>query len=277
MDPSREPFTAIVLAADREPENPVAAAAGVPCKALAPVCGIPMVLRVLGALSSAAGIGDRMLCGPPRSIVEGDPGLAGSICSGRVRWVEPLATPSASAYHAMQTLPHDALVLLTTADHPLLSPRIVSHFCAEARSSGCDVVAALALRDTVTEAYPKTRRTAYRIGKTAYCTCNLFAFLTPAAREAALFWRRVESRRKRPLRVVHAFGWAAVLQYLIGRLTLEEALDRISRRLALNAGVVVMPCPEAAIDVDSVDDWRYAEEIAATNKNTGQAHEMPLR
>ena len=41
------PFTAIVLAGDRVPGDPVARAAGVPCKALAPVGGVPMVLRVL--------------------------------------------------------------------------------------------------------------------------------------------------------------------------------------------------------------------------------------
>ena len=40
-------LTAIVLAADRTPRDPVARAAGVPCKSLAPVGGRPMVLRVL--------------------------------------------------------------------------------------------------------------------------------------------------------------------------------------------------------------------------------------
>ena len=55
----------------------------------------------------------------------------------------------------------------------------------------------------------------------------------------------------------------SVLRYLTGRLTLDEAMDRISRRLGFKAGVVVMPYPEAAIDVDSIRDWRYVEEIVA--------------
>ncbi|MGB4781436.1 hypothetical protein [Candidatus Methylomirabilis sp.] len=57
-------MTAIVLAGDRVSDDPVARAAGVPCKALVPVGGVPMVLRVLGALAEAQAVGDRILCGP---------------------------------------------------------------------------------------------------------------------------------------------------------------------------------------------------------------------
>lgn len=260
-------LTAIVLAADREPDNPVAGAAGVRCKSLAPIGGIPMVFRVLDALSSSERVSHQILCGPPQNIIDQAPELKARVSPGRVRWIENQATPSSSAYQAMQSLPQETPVLLTTSDHALLSPRVIDHFCREAQSSGCDVVAALARHEDVSTAYPKTRRTAYRVGKTAYCSCNLFAFLTPRAREAANFWRRIENQRKSPLRVIHAFGWMSVLRYLTGRLTLDEALNRISRRLGLKAGVVVMPYPEAAIDVDSIRDWRYVDEIVAGSLN----------
>lgn len=256
-------FTAIVLAADRESDNPVARAAGVPCKSLAPIGGIPMIFRVLEALASSGGVADRILCGPPKSIIDREPELKNQIASGAVRWFENRTTPSASAYHVMQSLSPQTPVLLTTADHALLNAVIVDHFCAAAQASGSDVVAALALHETVARAYPQTRRTAYRLGPAAYCSCNLFAFLTPQARDAARFWRRIEDQRKKPLRVINAFGLLAVLRYLMGGLTLTGALDRISRRLGCRAGAVIMPQPEAAIDVDSVSDWHLVERIAA--------------
>jgi hypothetical protein len=112
-------------------------------------------------------------------------------------------------------------------------------------------------------AYPKTRRTATRLEDGAYCGCNLFAFLTPRARLAADFWRRVENQRKNPLRVIRILGWIAVSRYLMGRLSLAEALDRISRRLGFKAGAVILPYPEAAVDVDSVDDLRLVENIVS--------------
>jgi len=115
----------------------------------------------------------------------------------------------------------------------------------------------------VTKAHPQTRRTATRLQDGAYCGCNLFAFLTPSARLAADFWRQVESQRKRPLRVIRILGWVAVFRYLMGRLSLNEALDRISHRLGFKAGAVIMPFAEAAVDVDSVSDLELVENIIA--------------
>jgi hypothetical protein len=58
-----------------------------------------------------------------------------------------------------------------------------------------------------------------------------------------------------------ALGWSAVLDYALGRLTLERALARISRRLGLRAAPVILPFPEAAVDVDSVEDLQLVRAI----------------
>jgi GTP:adenosylcobinamide-phosphate guanylyltransferase len=257
------PFTAVVLAADRGPSDPVAEAAGVNCKSMAPVGGTPMVFRVLGALAASRAIGTRIICGPPKSVVDSDPEFSSLIASGELQWVENQTTPSASAFHVLQKLPDEAPVLLTTADHALLNSRIIDFFTTEALASGCDVVAGVALHEIVTEAFPQTRRTATRLRDGAYCGCNLFAFLTPRARWAADFWRQVEAQRKKPLRVIRVLGWLTVLRYLMGLLSLGEALDRMSRRLGFKAGAVILPFPEAAVDVDSVSDWNLVEEIVS--------------
>lgn len=256
-------FTAIVLAADRGPGDPVAEAAGVPCKSLAPIGGTPMVLRVLDALSEAQEVGPRILCGPPQDIIDQHAALRTLRSSGQITWVPNQATPSTSAYHVLQSLPDDTAVLVTTADHALLGAEIVDYFCSEARTSGCDIVAGLALHSVVMSAYPGAKRTAMKLRGGAYCSCNLFAFLTPPARRVADFWRQVESQRKKPMRVISAFGWIAVLRFLLGRLSLTEAQERISRRLGLKAGVVILPFPEAAVDVDTASHWRYVQTIAA--------------
>ncbi len=259
-------FTAVVLAADREPDDAVAMAAGVRCKSLTPVGGTPMVFRVLDALTASQVVNTYILCGPPKFIVDREPDLEGLIASGRVKWFENQATPSSSAFHVLQTLPDQTPVLLTTADHALLSAPIVDYFCSEAQATDCDVVAGVARHEAVTAAYPQTRRTATRLEDGAYCGCNLFAFLTPRARLAANFWRRVENQRKNPLRVIRVLGWIAVSRYIMGRLSLKEALERISHRLGFKAGAVVLPYPEAAVDVDSVSDLKLVETIISERK-----------
>jgi hypothetical protein len=154
-------------------------------------------------------------------------------------------------------------VLVTTADHAFLTPEIVDFFCRKARVSGCDVVAALASYEQVMRAFPQTKRTATRLRDGAFCSCNLFAFLTPRAKNAAEFWRQCERNRKKPWRMMQVIGWQVVVRYLLGMLSLEEGLTRLAGSMNAKAGVVIMPFPEAAVDVDTVSDWHLVEEVLA--------------
>lgn len=263
---STSPFWAVVLAADRTSADPVALAAGVPCKALAPVGGRPMLLRVLDALAEAREVGNCTLCGPPAELCDGVPELRRRIESGAVRWLPHQATPSTSALSALHSLPPEAPVLLTTADHALLSAPVVDHFCRQARASGCDVVAGLASHALTVARYPGMRRTKTRFRDGPYCGCNLYAFLSAESRVAADLWRRVEHQRKRPLKMIGELGWLTALRYVMGTLSLKEALRLISKRMGIEAGAVILPFPEAAVDVDSVDDWRFAQALASRSE-----------
>ena len=60
-------FVAIVLAADRTANDPVANKSGMACKAFTPICGVPMIIRVLDALEESGVIERIVLCGPPES------------------------------------------------------------------------------------------------------------------------------------------------------------------------------------------------------------------
>ena len=268
MTPADLPFSAIVLAADRELNNPVAEAAKVSCKALTPVGGRPMVLRVLDALENAQNVSTRILVGPEKVSIAENSELNELVSSSQVEWIAPQSSPSLSAFGALQSLPEEAPVLLTTADHALLSEAMVDHFCTAARNSGCDVVAGVARYSLIAEAFPDTLRTVTKLKDGGFCGCNMFAFLTPQARSAADFWRQVESERKKPLRVVKVIGWSAVFRYLCGQLTLDYALAQLSKRMNLKVGVIEMPFAEAAVDVDKVEDWHLVESILA--KRTGE-------
>jgi GTP:adenosylcobinamide-phosphate guanylyltransferase len=220
-----------------------------------------MVLRVLDALDGSTAVGSVVVCGSFSRLRGHSTELDGLIASGKVRWVENRDTPSLSAQAALGVLPDGQAVLVTTADHALLTPTMVDHFCSRALETGCDVVAGLARAEMVAQAFPEGRRTVTRLAGGGYCGCNLFAFLTPRGRNAAVFWRRVEEQRKHPLRIVKTLGFLAVLRYLCGWLTLEQGLARLSLLMDARAGAVWMPDPEAAVDVDKLEDLALAEKI----------------
>ncbi|MRR58343.1 MAG: MobA-like NTP transferase domain containing protein [Deltaproteobacteria bacterium] len=265
-----EKFTAIVLAGDRGPEDPVARATGVSCKALVPVAGRPMVLRVLDALRASSVIDSILVSGCSSRLLGHVPELDGLISSGEIRLLENEASPSLSVLAALKASHNDKPVLVTTADHALLTPRMVDHFFTHAAETGCDVVAGLARSEMVAASFPESRRTVTRLRDGGYCGCNLFALLTPRAGNAVAFWRRVEEQRKHPLKIARVLGFVAVLRYLLGLLTLEEGLARLSALMGAHAGVVWMPDAEAAVDVDKIEDWALVEELCARYRTTAE-------
>jgi len=255
-------FNAIVLAADRGPDDPVAVAAGVAAKCLTPIGGSPMVVRVLRALEQSARVSTILLCGPQAAALRESPELSARV-SGGIRWMSPEATPATSAAAALAALPEDVPVLLTTGDHALLTPDMVRHFLDRARALGGDVVVGLAPHALVQGAYPRTRRTVLKFSDGGYCGCNLFAFLSPRGRRMAHVWKQVEADRKNPIRVIGLVGWGAMALYALRLLSLGDAVRRISRQANVVAGVVTMPFAEAAIDVDTVADLDLVRAIVA--------------
>lgn len=277
VDLATDSVTAIVLAADRKRPDAVAIEAGTRCKALAPVAGVPMLQRVLQALWESARVDRIILCGPPPDVIEGSPELQGLAISPRVDWIDCADSPSASALSAFAAIPPERVTLLTTADHALLSPQMVGFFLRQARVGNWDLAVALAEHRAVLERFPGTRRTAFRLRGGPYCGCNLIAFLTPRGRRLAEFWRRVEQDRKRPWRVVsRLLGWRAMADYALGLLTLEQALQQLSGRLEMRIGAVVLPYPEAAIDVDTPAD-RYFAEAVLSERDAAAGDREPQR
>jgi hypothetical protein len=138
---------------------------------------------------------------------------------------------------------------------------MVDRFCAEARASGTDLVAGLTDARVIRSAYPEARRTYLRFADAAYSGANMFALLTPKSRRAVAFWRRVEQERKRPWRLVRAFGLGPLLAYLLGRLTLDEAMRRASTVIGARVAAARLPFAEAAIDVDKPADLALVETI----------------
>jgi CTP:molybdopterin cytidylyltransferase MocA len=261
--PSRK-FTAVILAADRNADDPLLKASGACCKAMVKIDGTPMLERVVSALLESEHVGHIVISGPQEKQLPGSTFLRTSLEQGMIRWSPAADSPSNSAYKAMQSLP-DTPVLVTTADHPLLRADIVDDFVARSMETGADVGVGLTDYDSIHAHYPAAKKTITRFRDGGYCGCNLFTFMTPASHRVAQAWRRVEQQRKNPLRIISQLGWWSVLRYVLGRMTLNQALGELSQRLDVKIAPVHLPFPEAAIDVDSIADQELVEGITGNN------------
>ena len=257
------PVTVLILAGARSGRDPVAEATGVSIKVLANVGGMTMVERVLTTLELSSLVQQRVLCGPSWQVVEEQAVLHDLVEKNTIRWVAPQQGPSSSVKRFLEQYPQDLPLLVTTADHALLTVEMVEYFIQKASHAQADVAVALVPYAVVANAYPESKRTVIRFKGGGYCGCNLFLLGTSKAQRLVEFWTQVEQERKRPIRLIRRLGWRMLFQYVLGKLTLSDALGELSQRMGLSIQEIILPFPEAAVDVDTVEDLALVEQILA--------------
>ncbi len=259
---------AIILAGQRDGEDPLTGYTGASCKALVEIDGIPMLFRVLDTLESASLIDQIHLSGPAHEKVQQHPALRSLVEEARVQWSAPENSPSTSAYGVLEKLPEDEGVMLTTADHPFLTSEMVDFFCRESQALGVDLVIGLAPYRLVEKEFPDMRKTLLKFSEGDFCGCNLFAFTSKSGRDAASFWRQLEARRKKPVYIIRFLGLSVLLRYFLGILSLDKALAIFGKRLGIKIGYVNMPFGRAAVDVDSVEDFLLVQSYFKSTQET---------
>ncbi len=136
-------WTAIVLAAGRGPNDPMAKAYGVTHKCALPVNGVPMLQRVVDALKQSRSIA-------AISISIEDPAIVHATLAEMDSGISIMPSERSAPLSAIVAIrKHETFpVLLTTADHALLTPEMIDYFCDEAAQNGADFSAGLARAET---------------------------------------------------------------------------------------------------------------------------------
>ena len=181
----------------------------------------------------------------------------------RAAFVQSQNSAASSALFAIREGAVRLPLLITTADHPLLTGRMVDHFLGASSETQSDLAVGLATAETILARYPQSKRTFLKFGKDKVSGCNLFAVKNERALKALEQWQYLDTVRKKPWRLVGAFGPSALLRFAVGALDLETAFAIASKKLDLSAKPILMPFAEAAIDVDKPEDKELAERILA--------------
>lgn len=260
---------ALVLAGARASGDPLCIAEGVKSKAIIEIAGAPMLSHVMQSLTQAG------LPNPIWILGGQEENLASA--AGGVRFQNLPATGSGPAGSLANALAQDLKVplLVTTADHPLLTTDMIIHFLHHAQQNGADICIGFARRDTIAAAYPDTRRTYLPIGERDLSGCNLFYLATDKAAHVLEFWRTVEQHRKHPWRIARRLGLGFLIRLFLHRRRTDIVFDLLSKQLGASVSPIILPFAEAAIDVDSPSDLSLVREImenrASKPKNSTQA------
>ena len=256
-------WTAIILAGQRPGIDPLANHFGEQWKALVKVEGEPMLRHVVRTVQAVDAItrivvvaqqGDVMrdaiadLTAKPVEVHEGLGGISQSVLH--------LIDGPAQAHYPL---------LVTTADHVLLTPDMIRQFLGDVGDA--DVAVAMVEEQVMLAQFPDARRTWLRFRDGAWSGANLFALAAPPARKALELWQQAEVDRKKPWRLFRHFGLGLAIRAITRTIGLNDALGVAGKRLGLSARLVPMVDPVAAIDVDKPFDHAQAEAILAARRS----------
>ncbi|MBA4753871.1 MAG: 4-diphosphocytidyl-2C-methyl-D-erythritol synthase [Sphingobium sp.] len=255
------PITAILLAGSRPTPDPLAVAAGVAIKPLAPVAGEPMINHPARALLAHPAVGQVVILTQSSAPFAADPATAWLTTHPQVRFEQSGAGIASSLLALLERGDVPFPILLTTADHVLLDSAMLDQFTQEA--AGADIAVAMVERRILLARYPGSRRTWLKFRDGWWSGANIFWFGSDRARSIIALWQEVEQDRKKGWKIVSAFGPVALIGTLLRLLTLRGGIARIGRRFGLTARLVAMEKAEACIDADKPDDVVLIERIVA--------------
>ncbi len=255
-----EAIEALVLAGRRGGEDAVARAAGVSHKALALLHGRPLLSYVLEALRGVPAIRRVTISIDDPEVLRAHPEFGPALAAGELALHASGSSPADSVRDFVERS-GNATVLVTTADHPLLSAETVRAFVEAALASASDLSVALVPDSAVLAVAPHNQRTWLRLGAQRLTGANLFLARSPGAAKVAAFWRQAESFRKEPWRLAAVFGALTLARFVAGRLSLDAALAAISKATGARIHAVIVTDGRAGIDVDKLEDFALVERL----------------
>jgi len=261
-DDIRPGLTALVLAASRKGvEDPVARHAGTTHKCLVEVDGIAMIERVIQVLIDSNLCRNILVSIESEEILRKVPQVAAWLDDG-VIGIAPSASNLADSVLSLRE--HDETpipLLITAADNALHTGEIVTHFIDRSLAEGGDISVGVTSEATVREQFPDDKIGFFRFRDGGYSFCNLFMLRSEEALKVAEVFRSGGQFRKRPWRILGAFGLINLLLYRLRLTTMSKCIARIGRNFGLSATAIEVPWAHAPIDVDNPDSLAFSDRL----------------
>lgn len=239
------------------PDDVLAAAAGVPCKALVPVEGRPLIEYVVEALRGAETVGEIIAVeGPGKSLSGGiGPDLGVPIFgAGGERLIDTFTA-------AAEACPGSERVLIATVDLPLLTSEAVDGFVRSCQETQEGLSYPIVQAEAFDRAFPGRGKTVVPLREGRFTGGNLAIVSRRFVLEGGPAIARTFERRKSTVRLAWMFGIGFLAKLLTGNLTIEELERRGGELVGTTVTAVPVPWPEIGFDVDHMEDLELASRF----------------
>ena len=238
---------AIVIAGGiPEPDEPLYPYTKGKPKALLDLCGKPMIQWVLDALQGALSIDRIVIVGLPDdsslkankiiSFIPNQGGMLDNVRNGVMKILEG----NPEARH----------VVLASSDIPGISPEKVDWIVNNAMQTDHDVYYCVVSRQVMESRYPLSKRSYVRLRDVEVCGGDINVIRSALVKGNDVLWERIVAARKNAFKQAALLGYDTLLMLLFRAITLDGAVEKVSKRIKINGRVLLCPYAEIAMDVD---------------------------
>ncbi len=238
---------AIVMAGGKTgPKDPLYPLAKLGYKSMLDVCGRPMVQWVLDALVESGQVNQIVVVGLPIEIHLD--------CSRPLHRLDDrgdlIGNIQAGAQYLMKVNPQEAHALAVSSDVPGITPEIVRWLVERVRESDHDFYFTVIERSVMEKRYPDSKRTYLKLKDYQLCGGDANALNKATAVSGNPIYQRLHEARKNPVKQAGMVGFDLLALLMLGRLTLQEAERRASKRMGIRGRAILCPYAEIGMDVD---------------------------
>ena len=228
-------------------------------KALVDVAGKPMIQWVLDALGDAKHVDNVIISGiSPKS---------GVICKKPLFYVtnqgRMLANIIAGVEKTLELNTKAEYLLIVSSDIPCLKPELVDWLVETCMQTKDDLYYSVVPREVMETRWPGSGRTYVKLKDIQVCGADISIAHVALANKNSDIWEELLGDRKSPLKQAAIIGFGTLVLLLLGRLTLTDAVERVTRRIGLRGRAIVWSHAEPGMDIDKPHQLKLVREDMA--------------
>ncbi len=215
-------------------------------KALIPIAGKPMIAHVVEALAGSRHAKHFVIIAlDPTAEVQFSVPVEHVPDAGSL-----IANAEAGLQYALDHYPDLDAALLCSSDVPTITPPIVDAFIEECFRTDHDLYYTIVERSVMEARFPESRRTYFHLREGDFAGGDIFLVRPSINVSHQELLQELASARKSILRQARMVGLRIFLKLVLRRLSLDEAVQRISQVLDMRVRIMPFSYPEVGMDVD---------------------------
>ena len=259
---------AIVIAGGiPRPEDPLYSYSHGDSKALVDVAGKPMVQWVLDALGDAHKVDNVILVGlSAKNELNCKKTLYYISNQGRM-----LANIVAGVNKSLELNKKTKYVLVVSSDIPAIKSDMVDWLVDTCMETKDDLYYGVCPKDVMEARFPDSKRTYTHLKDMDVCGADINVTHVRMATEHLDLWESLIGSRKSPLKQASIIGFGTLFALFTRRLTLDDAVRRVSERIGIKGRAILWPYAEPCMDVDKPNQLELLRDDLARQQEQAMA------